>query len=203
MISDILSAQNPSWAKTQASLGKKEVLSILGRDTWDGKRIDCLRPRYWKRPELVKTGNISWGYVYKSVEYRKEKPGILITWVVHSEDPYFQTNPYALEEILKKTQERYANSKAFPRSKTEKMIRGEEMDSVFVPLDSRLTEGRSVYLSNVVLFRSNLSKFELGLNLFIANPSKVHDLVYLPRRYWIPEFEEAYPLPLSSETEGR
>ena len=140
------------------------------------------------------------GDVLQSV--RDEKPGILITWVIHSEDPYFQTNPYALEEILKKTQERYANSKAFPRSKAEKMIRGEEMDSVFVPLDFRLTEGRFVYLSNVVLFRSNLPKFELGLNLFIANPSKVHDLVYLPRRYWIPEFEEAYPLPLTSETEG-
>lgn len=196
-----ISELNKSWDSIKLSLSKKDRNRILGRDSFDGKRVDCFHLRYWKRPKLLPKGKIIFGYVFKSAEYRKESPLFFSTWVIHSEDPYFQENPYEFLHVLEKSQERYPNLKKILHSKVEKMLYGEEADFVYVRIDPSLADGRAVYLSCVTLFRGNVSNFHLGLNLFVSNSSISKDLIYLPRQYWTKEFEQAYPLPLVDREE--
>ena len=180
------------WKIVQSSLTKKDVSYIAFKDSFRHGMRGFLTLSYYKRERLIRNGDLVFGYTFKcwsdESNFSKDYP----TWVLFSPSLQVSKNP----GLLAKTGE---NLLKFARENKDKkyrklcnLINEPLSDCDYFEIPQELTGGVLVYLSIIYLHVNQIENFQMGINPLIISKGISAEVIYLPDKYWIPEFLDLY-----------
>lgn len=137
---------------------------------------------------LLAKGRVVWGFLVQAnqdlfVKGDEDLPGA----VIYSLDPYFEDRLGELEEI---SQHLFAFRDDPPRDPPLRDI-ALRLDNEFLSIANRqlplsLSEGKKVFISEILFIRKHLPGHLLAKNYFpvLAEPQRARSCMFLPARFW-------------------
>ncbi|MDD5885002.1 MAG: hypothetical protein PUC66_03035 [Erysipelotrichaceae bacterium] len=195
----LLQEQNKQWQQKVAFLSKEEMAFVSVKDTWRHKRIGIFTKEYHSRNELIRHGEIVYGYVFQ--DWSNDLKGEMdpLTWVLFSPEAKYRKDPTKFQKIagnlLSFCRKEDVNRK---EKRLQKQLKEPLSEAAYVLLPPSLAENDVVYLSIEPRPLSFFSDFRFGINLFFMARTISKEILYLPERYWTPALLEAYRSSFSS-----
>lgn len=191
---NILSSINESWLSKRVLLSKDEIRHMSDKDSFRGKIHGFLTRAYYKRKDLIVTGEIVYCLAFKSWSNDLSDNAIRYrSWVIFSTSTTLRSNPSLLKKISENilTLMHEENSdKAY--SKLIRTLNEPLSDASYLELPKELCEGELAYLSIIYVEKNLNPNFSLGLNLLLVSPSVSQEVLYLPEGNYPHDFLEAY-----------
>lgn len=190
---ELITEQNLSWENAKNKLLANDIKKIGDKDTIEGKRLEFLSLRYFKRSDLIKKSSVYFAYTFK--EYKPEGgcDHHFPTWLVFSPDLEFKEHPEKLKGICDLLIDMKTRPRKEARNKKLWGILGSNFSEAwYLPLPDEITNGKPVYLQTAYCRLNSTPDLKLGLNLILANQGVSKEVLYLPQQYWTKNWAEAY-----------
>lgn len=187
---ELLEKEREEFKKTQLSFTKDDIKFISSKDSFKGKFTGFLTRAYYQRENVIRTGELFYGYVFSEWNIKDSAP---ISYVLFSPERKLAENPSIFKKITENIQQFLDISPKDKKSKKLKnLIENPLCDAPYEELPFTLSEGHIVFFCKTFRNRSFEYSFNLGLNLFIVNPAISKQILYLPERYITPTFKKLY-----------
>ena len=191
--SAVLNETRENFYKKRELFSKVELNYVAGKNNLRNRMLGFLTFDYYKRSRLIKSGEIFYGYVFRTYfdSLNEDKP--TATWLLFSPTKEFNDNP----ELYLSINDNIVDfiSKGKPKNKLKKLynlLTPELAEPVYYELPSELADNKLVYLSFTYLRKFQVPAFRPGINLFIAAKNISKEILYLPMDYWVDEYKEYY-----------
>lgn len=133
------------------------------------------------------------GYVIRFWEKNDVNVGLHPVWILYSPQKKFVENPDVYLKIIDNIEELRAKKKYDKKLRAIKNALFEPYaDAEMLELPPELANGGLVYLSIIYRYKETMPDLRLGPNLVIVNPSVSKEILFLPRKYWVAEWEGFY-----------
>lgn len=184
---------NERWEETRAALSKEDIAYLANKDTLRGKMLGFLTWNYYKRSRLLSSSNLFFAYVFQNYSNSLSSESDYPTWLLFSPSSAINENPTILKNICAKLQ-LIKNEKPVAQDlkETQKLLVEYLSDVSYFELPSSVSEGSLVFLSIIDVHPRLNPNFRMGLNLILASPSVSKEVLYLPERFFLEDYKDAY-----------
>lgn len=167
--------------------------SLPMQSMWMAEPTEPLNQVHKNRSRLYEHGEVVYGCIVQansSLFTNNILSSNLPASIVFSMDSYFDEHPYELRDVASELY-KYKNKYGAPegiRQVTDALT--DEYERLFnIELPSYIANGRRVYFTTIIVFRTHLPKKRLVSSIFpiIARPPLVNTSIILPKRYWTEE----------------
>lgn len=187
----LLENEREEFKKKQLLLTKEEINFISNKETFRDKLHGFLTSAYHKREKVIRTGELFYGYVFS--EWNSRPDSTPISLILFSPERKMAENPLIFKKIVENLHGFLENSSKNKGDKKLKNLLNEPLaNAPYEQLPFALSEGHLVYFCKVYRNISFAYSFNLGLNLFIANPAISKQILFLPERYMTETFKKLY-----------
>ncbi len=187
----LLENERGEFKKRQLLLSKEDINFISNKETFKDKLHGFLTSAYHKREKVIRTGELFYGYVFS--EWNSRPDSAPISLILFSPERKMAENPLIFKKIVENLRGFLENSPKNRDAKKLKNLLSEPLaNAPFEQLPFNLTEGHVVYFCKLYRNISFAYSFNLGLNLFIANPAISKQILFLPERYMTEAFRKTY-----------
>ncbi len=190
---ELLEQERAEFQKKQPSLTKDDIKYISGKDTFKGKFTGFLTRAYYQKEKVIRTGELFYGYVFSEWDMNSNKDSPVISYVLFSPERNLAEKPSIFKKIVENLQQFNDISPKDRKSKKLKnLIENPLSEAPYEEVPTTLSEGHIVFFCKTFRNRSFEYSFNLGLNLFIVNPTISKQILYLPERYMTETFKKLY-----------
>ncbi len=187
----LLENEREEFRKKQLLLTKEEINFISNKETFRDRLHGFLTSAYHKREKVIRTGELFYGYVFS--EWNSRPDSMPISLILFSPERKMAENPIIFKKIVENLNGFLENQQKNKGDKKLKNLLSEPLaNAPYEQLPFNLSEGHLVYFCKVYRNISFDYSFNLGLNLFIANPAISKQILFLPERYMTETFKKLY-----------
>ena len=181
-----------AYDEARKTFGKEEENLILGRETLRGKLLGFMTSAYYRRPKVVKYGEVVLGYAFRDFKPSPKSPYFRV-WVLYSPALEFKEKPAIYVDIANKLlsyQNEGKPDKALRKFLTA--LNENYADATSLEVPPSLSDGHFVTLSIIDCDERRFPEFRLGYNFFLSSPSDSKELLPLHPRFIPIEVYKAY-----------
>ena len=164
--------------------GPTDYKMLAGKATTRGRLLGALSRGYYQRERLWKSGQITYGYLYKTyTDLDISRP--YLAWLLFSPLTEFEHNPTLYEEIYRLIEEflEERSSSRIDRKLIHALV-NEVTEAKYYPLPARLTKGKLVYVTTTYVYPDIHTEVKLGITPIIFAPELTKEVMLLPNLFF-------------------
>lgn len=174
--------ENANFNKIRTTLTKEDRLLLCCKNNFINKKIDFLKPYYYKRNKLIDQGEINYVYCFKEYEYEEDCP---ISKVIGIFSLSSQIEEIDLINAKKKLDEIdiKTNRKLF------NLLHNKYADFLYLDIEEE-TGLKDGYISMLTRYKSIIPNFTLGLNPVISSKGISKEMILLPPKFRVKSIDK-------------
>jgi len=171
---------NEKLRNARLSWGRSDYITLTGKGTKHGRLLGALTRGYYQRERLWQSGQIIYGYLYKTyTDVGFSRP--YLAWIIFSPLSSFETDPSQYEAIMIKLQQLIDKEKPDRHErKLYNALTNPVTEPKYFPLPEAYSEGRLVYVSTTFVYPDLTEQAKFGIIPIIIAPAITKEIMCVP-----------------------
>lgn len=167
--------ENAHFAKFKANLSKEDRLLLTCKNSFTNRKIDFLKPYYYKRNKLVDQGEIGLIYCFKEYEFEPDCP---ISKVI----ALFSLSSQVEEKDYIKAKKELDKITSKNNKKLYQLLNNKYSDFLYLSIEKE-TGLKDGYISMITRYKSIIPNFTLGIQPALMSRSISKEIIILPNKF--------------------
>lgn len=164
------------------TFSKEDYAFLLNRQTIATRLIDFLSKDYYQRKKLLDEGFIGVCYTYR-INFSDGKGKNHRTFALFTPNQALMVDPDYFRRVISNIEKlRVSKHQSFKEKKFLNYYQFVDAKPQYYEIDTKLTEGKRVYLQYIEAIPIHCPNLSIGLNYVIYGPLISRELLYLPER---------------------